>query len=984
MLDHAAGMVEQETVDPETEEKLAKIREECEGSLNKFLVRMWPIIEPGVDYVDGWHIGCVAAHLEAFYYGEIPKLIINIPPRHCKSILACVAFFCWGWAKNPASRWLFASYDLPNVIRDSLKCRDVIVSQWYQELWGDRVVLKKDQRAKRRMLNTAMGQRLSTYVGTSGATGDGGDYIIADDPISAGKAERAVERLKCLDWWTRTMVTRINNPNKVRRLIIQQRLNRGDLSGCMMGADLGYETLILPIHAERKRIFLPSPGAIPPRDPIIPTKLQQRVAELYDNRPDGVALWPERFQPEAIAEWKRELRSAAPGQLYQRPTEEDGAIFKDGHFRVCWPEFGKDGTVIVLKQVVGGESFIRKVAVKDCEWFQCCDTAFEINQKNDFTAVGTFGLTPTGELIIFDMFCERLEVPDQLPVIFALRTGRVIWDKNEKKIIGSPEEMPWPFEVDWQGIEPKASGIGVIQAGRRLNIFFRKLAVKDQGKVSRAAPVLTMYEDGSVYHLERGAWRTDTESELKDFPNGAHDDRCLTGDSVVETESGGKPIRDVVAGEMVWTRCGLRRVLASEMTGENSEVYRVEFSDGSHIDATASHPIFVKDRGFVCVDALSYADEVTTWQNHLSKLSSSTVELTVDTRIPSVANTGFTSSVTTNGSRHRGTITGTCGSIITGRKFPTDTTFTTTTGIRSTMSRRTLFVSANKNIDGLKKNAGHSGRNQTGSTWNVSGGRLRLGIGANGEGRNIPSSPRRFGSQENRNAFLNASVSSAGVNSGRFGRMPCFAGMRVWPDTDGIPVLTTKTERVQVAENHSGLIGIQKPKPVPVVVRAVRYLGRRKVYNLTVEGEHEYFANGILTHNCDVIAYAGIYAAKRATDNDAVTTDRDIVYTDDGVPMAEPVDDPAAANMAKIWGHLMSKKPDEPKTDTEKDVEGEMKTPKAQSLLDSVLSDLFEGEQGRRKATTEKKDFAAVMNRKPDEPEEIGSAMKDILDLMGD
>jgi len=27
------------------------------------------------------------------------------------------------------------------------------------------------------------------------------------------------------------------------------------------------------------------------------------------------------------------------------------------------------------------------------------------------------------------------------------------------------------------------------------------------------------------------------------------------------------------------------------------------------------------------------------------------------------------------------------------------------------------------------------------------------------------------------------------------------------------------------------------------------------VYNLTVEGEHEYFANGVLTHNCDALRY---------------------------------------------------------------------------------------------------------------------------------
>jgi hypothetical protein len=31
---------------------------------------------------------------------------------------------------------------------------------------------------------------------------------------------------------------------------------------------------------------------------------------------------------------------------------------------------------------------------------------------------------------------------------------------------------------------------------------------------------------------------------------------------------------------------------------------------------------------------------------------------------------------------------------------------------------------------------------------------------------------------------------------------------------------------------------------------AVEYVGNEDVYDLTVEGEHEFFANGIVVHNC--------------------------------------------------------------------------------------------------------------------------------------
>lgn len=42
--------------------------------------------------------------------------------------------------------------------------------------------------------------------------------------------------------------------------------------------------------------------------------------------------------------------------------------------------------------------------------------------------------------------------------------------------------------------------------------------------------------------------------------------------------------------------------------------------------------------------------------------------------------------------------------------------------------------------------------------------------------------------------------------------------------------------------------------------------GSAAVYNLEVEGSHEFYANGILTHNCDSLRYAvmtwPMYAAK--------------------------------------------------------------------------------------------------------------------------
>ena len=98
--------------------------------------------------------------------GEIRQLIINIPPRCAKSLLICVFWPCWAWINRPSMRWMFASYALNLSIRDSVKCRNVIQSPWYQARWADRYQICTDQNAKTRFETDKTGMRLATSVGS--------------------------------------------------------------------------------------------------------------------------------------------------------------------------------------------------------------------------------------------------------------------------------------------------------------------------------------------------------------------------------------------------------------------------------------------------------------------------------------------------------------------------------------------------------------------------------------------------------------------------------------------------------------------------------------------------------------------------------------------------------------------------------------------------------------------------------------------------
>lgn len=76
------------------------------------------------------------------------------------------------------------------------------------------------------------------------------------------------------------------------------------------------------------------------------------------------------------------------------------------------------------------------------------------------------------------------------------------------------------------------------------------------------------------------------------------DRACLVAGTMVETDRGPVPIEDVVAGDMVLTRRGYRRVSWSGMTKKVDELVSVEFSNGSVLTGTADHPVWVRGVGW--------------------------------------------------------------------------------------------------------------------------------------------------------------------------------------------------------------------------------------------------------------------------------------------------------------------------------------------------------------------------------------------------
>ncbi len=183
----------------------------CQRSLHDFVRCAWHIVEPATVFVPGWHLDAICEHLQAVSSGELRNLLINIPPRHAKSLCVSVFWMCWLWASRPQTRWLYSAYTAGLSTRDSRKCRSIIGSPWYQARWGDRFRLTGDQNAKSRFDNDRTGYRIATGARGSN-TGEGGDIVVVDDPHNVKERDSRKRVEETLTWWDEVMSTAHQRP----------------------------------------------------------------------------------------------------------------------------------------------------------------------------------------------------------------------------------------------------------------------------------------------------------------------------------------------------------------------------------------------------------------------------------------------------------------------------------------------------------------------------------------------------------------------------------------------------------------------------------------------------------------------------------------------------------------------------------------------------------------------------------------------------
>lgn len=448
-----------------------------------FVEDAWPIVEPSAPFILGKHLDALTAHLQAVADGEIRNLLINIPPGHAKSLIVSVLWPAWMWAREtqadraggPGWRCLAASYAAELAIRDSVKCRALVESEWYQHAFvRDRWKLSSDQNVKSYFQNTKMGFRASLSVGGK-TTGFRGNAIVVDDPLNALDAHSKAARDTAILWWDQAMGNRLNDLRKGARVVIMQRLHEEDLSGHLLRQG-GWVHLCLPTEFEPERKCV---------TPIGWSDWRTKPGEL---------LFEALFPADVIAAEKRRLGSLGfAGQHQQRPSAADGTLFK----RSWWKRWHRAGDFVPE----GVES--RLLPDRFDEQFLSVDAAFKETSSSDYVAIGAWGRLGPDKFLL-DQVRERLSFTETVKAILDLVAK---YPLARSKLI-----------------EDKANGSAVIDVLRKKVPGI--IAVNPEGgKEARAAAISPEVEAGNVFVPLQAQWVADYLEEHAAFPNGAHDDQ---------------------------------------------------------------------------------------------------------------------------------------------------------------------------------------------------------------------------------------------------------------------------------------------------------------------------------------------------------------------------------------------------------------------------------------------------------------------------
>ncbi|MFZ9061102.1 MAG: phage terminase large subunit [Steroidobacteraceae bacterium] len=416
--------------------------------------------------------------------GELPRLMVELPPRHYKSTIFSRFLPGYFLRRNPSKTWGQGANTQTLAAEFGEAARDYFLASGGS--------LHPSSTGKDRW-KTAGGLGGFWAAGVGKGTGLPADFLNVDDPIKGREeAESAVLNTR-------------EEPGGIK-LITHTRWAEADLIGWLLtqveqlerdgngDAAEPWHVISLPLIAE----------------PIV-KPLPSLVTREADDREPGQALDPSRYDEE----WARRKRLNTPDRdweaLYQqRPTPGKGTIFTAEMFRY-WGTTERPGE---FGDAILPTRFVRRMASLDC--------TFKDSAGTDMVAMTLWGQDDAG-LWLLDLINQRLDFAATMDTIAAL----------------------WPV---WQFgellVEDKANGPAVISTLKRAAAGFTVHAVNPiGGKVSRANAATPQFNQGRVFLPRRHALTPVLTSQLVKFPGDTFDDLVDSVSQLVNFAQGTGPMR---------------------------------------------------------------------------------------------------------------------------------------------------------------------------------------------------------------------------------------------------------------------------------------------------------------------------------------------------------------------------------------------------------------------------------------------------------
>jgi len=414
------------------------------------------------------HHRIICKALQKVETGEWKRLLISLPPRAGKSLLASQLFPSWFIGRDPRRSVIMSSYNSSMAQEFGRAVKHMIHLPMYNQVFPS-ATLRRSSASNERLQMSDGGVIFSVGRGSS-LTGRGADCLIVDDITKdAIEAGSLTTRNAIWHWYTKVAQTRLMT-DEGRIVVIQTRWNMDDLVGRLTDPSNDY---YVKEEAEKWNV-LNIPAIAGVNDPI--------------GRKQGQPLWPSRFS----LDYLKGIRTQDPQgfeALYQgNPVPSEGVLFLDKYIKTY-----------------------TKTQIPDVNmrFYMSADFAVSTAQTADKTCIMIFGVDDHGMIWI-------------QPRIYWQRSAA---DKTIDAILDLMQEYGTTMAFFERGQISLALGPALRKRMKERQIYcaIRETA-PSQDKVTRCHSILSRMALGKVFFPSYATWYNEAKTEMLNFPAGQHDD----------------------------------------------------------------------------------------------------------------------------------------------------------------------------------------------------------------------------------------------------------------------------------------------------------------------------------------------------------------------------------------------------------------------------------------------------------------------------